>query len=355
MSIKVFNYKNIKNEEYKNKLQIKFTTLINKIYLTKDKKYIDKSQLKIIKQFFKIIMNNKNKNLFDKEKIYEIITIINKKQTKFNFQTNEIEDIFNDIENLNKIDKVNIKKSINYSYKNKNSIYYKFLFFYTKKIIQLKNQFDSNKNYDLMKERAWVELEYENKTKYFIKNLYYFWFPYFQIITNVKNINLENLKIYIFLKIPFFINDIKNNYYKYYKREHIFKIIVAYPWSYIRNVDRYSRYLIIYSKRSLGYYNVIVNTITGYKYPAIEINLNTKLYKNTIFYKNLVWIFNDIKLRLIYGYYDKYVIVSLLQLNEIYLDPQYLKPNIFDQLNLNTGNINLILLTDNLPFNYFWI
>lgn len=347
-----------KSINHQNKLNIKFTNILNKIYSTKDKQYINKTQLKIIRQFLKFIMNSQNKFIINKTKkqILDVIQILNKKK------------IINNINNLDQLNekKVVLKKINEYIESNNNNevsndIYtlQKLLLVYTKKIIFFKKRDDyiDYKDHDLiLQERKLILIKLEDLTKIVIKYLYHFWFPFYKINTQESLYNSSTvLKIYIFLKCPNFIDDVKTAYYLYHKREHIFKIIIAWPWFFLQSVNRYSRSLIIYSKRLLCYYNIIVDDIHSYKYNPIEINLNISPYKNTLFNKNLNLIFQDIKLRLIEGYYDKYIIVSLLQLNETYLDPIYLKKEMLDQLIFDLNNVNLIFLNEVLPFNYFWI
>jgi len=141
--------KEIKKQEYKNKLKLKLTNLIDKIYKTKDKPILDKSQLKVIKKLLKIITNRKAKTIIDRLQILDIINIINKKKIKKSLQ--ELYQPFLDVgKNKLKID-IDIfkKKKKNQDIKNlekdkiiidiKNYNYIKLLLLYHNKIIKIQH------------------------------------------------------------------------------------------------------------------------------------------------------------------------------------------------------------------------
>ena len=353
---------------------------MNQIYLTKEKKILNKSQLHIIRQLLKIITNRKCKNLLDldeKAQLAEIINIINQKKVKKLIQSDLIQNetknlilqsnkqMYKRIKKYNDNDKSETENIMQHDDNDESEtenkyLYKKFVFFYLKKlkIVKMLDDFIKYKDYDLaLKDRELVYLDLKTSTKRFIKHLYFFWFPSLEI-NNLLALNLEDLntwKIYVFLNIPEPIDDFKNTYYKFYKREHIVKIIIAEPWFFLKYLNRYSRHLIIYSKRLLCYYNVVVDSLQTYKYEVIELNLNQSPYKNTLLSKNLFWIFLDIKACLMHGYYNKSILSSLSQLHEISSDPQNIKKEILDQLLFNKSHINFILLSERIPFNYFWI
>jgi len=108
----------------------------------------------------------------------------------------------------------------------------------------------------------------------------------------------------------------------------------------------------MYSKRSLYYYYIVALQIKESKYTTIDINILTEPYKTTKLAKNLLSIFIDIKTRLYEGYYDKYILTSIVQFEEVIIDNQNISLDILDVLKFDKLKIKLVVLMDDKYFDY---
>jgi len=184
---------------------------MNQIYLTKEKKILNKSQLHIIRQLLKIITNRKCKNLLDldeKAQLAEIINIINQKKVKKLIQSDLIQNetknlilqsnkqMYKRIKKYNDNDKSETENIMQHNDNDKSEtenimqhddndesetenkyLYKKFVFFYLKKlkIVKMLDDIIKYKDYDLaLKDRELVYLDLKTSTKRFIKHLYFF-------------------------------------------------------------------------------------------------------------------------------------------------------------------------------------
>ena|SRR5687767_9822362 len=146
------------------------------------------------------------------------------------------------------------------------------------------------------------------------------------------------------------LDKIINSYYKLFKRDHIYKIIIKNEPLMIEYSNKYSTHMIVYSKRTLEYYDIITNDLSNfdqYKYVDFNIlNNNNKYFKIK---NDIKCILHDIRLQLELGIYDDYVIYNYNMLNKKILmkhslGPRIINKKIIKMLTLNKLNIRFISL-----------
>ena len=186
------------------------------------------------------------------------------------------------------------------------------------------------------------------------KKLWNFWFPIFNI--NIINDESEEFNIPWILYIC-----IKSKKYNYslLKRDNIYKIVIKNEPLVIDYTNKYSTHMIVYSKRTLEYYDIITNDLSNFdQYKYINFNILDNKYKYSHIKNNVQCILHDIRFKLELGIYDDYIIYNYNLFNKKVLmkhslGPRLINKKIINMLKLNKLNIRLIILRPNeILYNY---
>lgn len=357
------NKKLLLEQEKLNKLKVRLNILINKILEKKEKNILNKTQLKDIIQLIKIITKKKIKSIIDEKQLSNVINIINNKELKngdkikekkkkeLSFRSAKIlqrrrRHFFGGVRRLPKE-----KDDIDIKFLNLLLIYHKMIY----KIAQWN---DDSSAYALIYSNEIIEIRKELQfvLQNYLQNNFVFWYPGldFQKSNNTLNI-ITSWTLYICLKIPLTWEQVKTSYKSLFKRQHLFKLCITSPWGFVRESHRYSRHLIIYTKRLLCYHNIIASNPKSYQYPSFDIDIYNDSYISSDLKSCILAIFLDIKHCLIEGLYDKYILTSINKVEEVRLETKKIDKWMLDQLNFTNLNIKLILLKEDIPFHYIWL
>lgn len=151
--------------------------------------------------------------------------------------------------------------------------------------------------------------------------------------------------LYVCLKTPYNINDIKGSYYKLFEQNHIYRLLIKSPFVQLNNDYNNNYNLIVYTKRLLEYHNIISNEIKIAKqYNYFTIDLFNANYKETLLHRSIYYMISDIRAYLSEGIYNHYIIYNSITLKKYILDPIVIEDRIIELLFLDKLDIKLLFL-----------